>query len=153
MNISCLSLSYLAAFPLKLMIILRGATSATQELSPLMILFWTISHFVTWIPFPRTHCSLQSCSCVCLVCCQSGSHFCLPATQDYRFSKECPCHPELLQQSCSLSCCQNRGATWFGTPWFILEVEETCTRLGDSWKKSGKEHPTLKIKFSKKRKK
>lgn len=54
MNISCLSLLYLAAFPLKLLIILRGATSVTQEL----ILFWTISHFLTCIPFPRMHCSL-----------------------------------------------------------------------------------------------
>lgn len=155
MNINCLSLLYLAAFPLKPMIILRGATSVTQELSLLMIHFWPIPTLSPVYHFPghTVPCEAVPVSALSAVS-QAPFSACQGAMQDYRFSKECHCHPELPQQSCSLSCCQNRGTAWFGTPWSSLEIEETWTSLGDSWKKkkSIKELPTLKIKCNKNRK-
>lgn len=136
MNINCLSLLYLAAFPLKPMIILRGATSVTQELSLLMIHFWPIPTLSPVYHFPghTVPCEAVPVSALSAVS-QAPFSACQGAMQDYRFSKECHCHPELPQQSCSLSCCQNRGTAWFGTPWSSLEIEETWTSLGDSWKK------------------
>lgn len=95
--ISCLPLLYLAAFPLKLLIIFRGATSATEKLSPTMTLFGITSYFVTWLPFPRTNCSLWSCSCVCLVCCQSGSCF-LPVRVQCR-STDSPSNVPVIHSS------------------------------------------------------
>lgn len=64
-----------------------------------------------------------SSSCCHLVCYQSGHWYCWQgAMQVYRFSKQGHCHLQLPQQSCSLSCWQNRGTTWFGPPCSGLKI-------------------------------